>query len=111
MINEFYSDKTILLTGGTGFLGKPLIRYSFSLGKVVLEKILRSLPTIKKIYLAITPKVSLFGHVSTQSSSLYADVRTECRVRKISERNYGVINIRQAQTATGYEGIQALACK
>ena len=66
MINEFYSDKTILLTGGTGFLGIPLTQFHIFLGKVVLEKILRSLPTIKKIYLAITPKVSLLGHVSTQ---------------------------------------------
>ena len=49
MITEFYQDKTILLTGSTGFLGK-----------VVLEKILRSLPLVKCIYLAITPKVSSF---------------------------------------------------
>ena len=27
MINEFYLDKTILLTGGTGFLGIPLTQF------------------------------------------------------------------------------------
>lgn len=37
-----------------------------SLGKVVLEKILRSLPVVKTIYLAITPKVS--GHVTNSMS-------------------------------------------
>ena len=46
-LNEFYSGKTILLTGATGFLGK-----------VVLEKICRSLPVVKCIYVAVTPKVS-----------------------------------------------------
>ena len=25
MLNDFYKDKTILLTGGTGFLGKSFI--------------------------------------------------------------------------------------
>ena len=51
MLTNFYTGKTILLTGATGFLGK-----------VVLEKVLRSLPVVKTIYLAITPKVitSLF---------------------------------------------------
>ena len=47
MLKSFYEGKTILLTGATGFLGK-----------VVLEKIMRSLPGVKTIYLAISPKVS-----------------------------------------------------
>ena len=49
MLTEFYRDKTILLTGSTGFLGK-----------VVLEKLLRSLPIVKTIYLGIKPNVSLY---------------------------------------------------
>ena len=47
MLSDFYAGKTILLTGSTGFLGK-----------VVLEKILRSLSVVKTIYLAIKPKVT-----------------------------------------------------
>ena len=46
MLTEFYANKTILLTGSTGFLGK-----------VILEKVLRSLPVVKTIYLAIKPSV------------------------------------------------------
>jgi thioester reductase-like protein len=45
MIREFYKDKTILMTGCTGFVGK-----------VVLEKFLRTIPDFKKIYVLIRPK-------------------------------------------------------
>jgi len=45
MIKEFYKDKTIFLTGATGFLGK-----------VILEKFFRSLPEVKKIYILVRPK-------------------------------------------------------
>ena len=45
MIKEFYSGKTILLTGCSGFVGK-----------VVLEKFLRVLSSTKKIYILVRPK-------------------------------------------------------
>ncbi|XP_076277731.1 fatty acyl-CoA reductase wat [Lasioglossum baleicum] len=44
-IVEFYNGTTVLITGGTGFLGKLLI-----------EKLLRSCPDIKTIYMLIRPK-------------------------------------------------------
>jgi fatty acyl-CoA reductase len=44
-IREFYKGKTILLSGTTGFVGK-----------VILEKILRSLAYVKRIYVMIRPK-------------------------------------------------------
>lgn len=44
-ITSFYKDKTIFITGTTGFVGK-----------VVLEKILRSLGDFKKIYVMVRPK-------------------------------------------------------
>lgn len=39
-ISDFYADKTIFITGGTGFLGK-----------IVIEKLLRDCPLVKKIFL------------------------------------------------------------
>jgi len=45
MIKEFYKDKTIFLTGATGFLGK-----------VVLEKFFRSLKDIRRIFILVRPK-------------------------------------------------------
>jgi len=44
-IRHIYEGKVILITGCTGFLGK-----------VVLEKLLRSIPGIKKIYILVRPK-------------------------------------------------------
>jgi fatty acyl-CoA reductase len=46
-IQKFYENKTILLTGTTGFVGK-----------VVLEKLLRTCPKFKKIYLMVRSKKS-----------------------------------------------------
>lgn len=44
-IKNFYSAKSIFITGGTGFVGTCLI-----------EKLLRSCPDIKNIYLLMRPK-------------------------------------------------------
>jgi thioester reductase-like protein len=44
-VREFYSGKTILVTGTTGFVGKTL-----------LQKIIRSFTDIKRIYLLIRPR-------------------------------------------------------
>ncbi len=44
-IQEFFTGKTVLVTGATGFLGKALV-----------EKILRSLPSIHRLYLLVRPK-------------------------------------------------------
>jgi alcohol-forming fatty acyl-CoA reductase len=44
-IPEFYNGRSIFITGGTGFMGKVLV-----------EKLLRSCPGIKNIYLLIRPK-------------------------------------------------------
>ena len=42
MIRQFYQDRTILLTGGTGFYGQALT-----------AKILRYLPGIRRLYLIL----------------------------------------------------------
>ena len=47
-IANFYKDKVIFITGTTGFIGK-----------VVLEKLVRSCPDFKKIYIMVRPKKGL----------------------------------------------------
>jgi len=44
-VAEYYNGKTLFITGATGFMGK-----------VSIEKILRSLPGVKKIFMLIRPK-------------------------------------------------------
>ena len=44
-IRSFYDDKVIFITGGSGFLGK-----------VIIEKLLRSCPNLKKIYILLRSK-------------------------------------------------------
>jgi len=45
LISEFYRDRCIFITGATGFLGKVLV-----------EKLLRSCPKIKAIYVLMRAK-------------------------------------------------------
>lgn len=44
-IPEYYDDRTVFVTGATGFMGKVLI-----------EKLLRSCPGIKRIYILMRSK-------------------------------------------------------
>ncbi|CAL8339470.1 unnamed protein product [Arctogadus glacialis] len=47
MVADFYAGKNVLITGGTGFMGKVLV-----------EKLLRSCPGVKALYLLVRPKAS-----------------------------------------------------
>lgn len=47
-IREFYAGKTLLITGATGFVGK-----------VILEKILRTSPNFRQIYVMIREKPNM----------------------------------------------------
>lgn len=50
-ISEFYTNKSVFITGATGFIGKVLI-----------EKLLRSCPGIKTVYCLIRGKRGVEGH-------------------------------------------------
>ncbi|KAJ3651264.1 hypothetical protein Zmor_017314 [Zophobas morio] len=59
-IAEFYKDKTVFVTGATGFLGKLLV-----------EKLLRACPDIEAIYILVRPKKGEDEH--TRVDKLYSD--------------------------------------
>ena len=69
-IEQFYADKCVFLTGGTGFLGKILI-----------EKLLRSCSRLKKIYVLIRPNTS--SNPSKRLKELFS-----CEVFKRIRENY-----------------------
>ncbi|KAJ3612459.1 hypothetical protein NHX12_020734 [Muraenolepis orangiensis] len=46
-VADYYAGKSVLITGGTGFMGKVLV-----------EKLLRSCPGVKVIYLLVRPKAN-----------------------------------------------------
>lgn len=60
-VRDFYAGKNILITGVTEFLGSYHLYgsiFKLFLGKVILEKILRSIPDVGTIYLLIRSKVN-----------------------------------------------------
>lgn len=71
-IPEYYEGKNILLTGATGFLGK-----------VLLEKLLRSCPKVNSVYVLVRQKAGqtpqerveeiLSGKVSVEDDNLEGD--------------------------------------
>ncbi|KAL3270689.1 hypothetical protein HHI36_021217 [Cryptolaemus montrouzieri] len=68
-ISEFFQGKTVFITGGTGFMGK-----------VLLEKLLRSCPGVSKVYLLIRPKKGQNAHERLSEllcSPLFHTVRKE----------------------------------
>lgn len=54
-VGDFYAGKTVFITGGTGFMGK-----------VLLEKLLRSCHGVSRIYLLIRPKRGQNAHERLQ---------------------------------------------
>lgn len=62
----FYSNKIIFITGGTGFVGSSLV-----------EKLLRTCPDIKKIYLLIRGKKGKTA--DERLKEIYNDVVSETK--------------------------------
>lgn len=62
-IAEYYAGKNVLITGATGFMGKVLV-----------EKLLRSCPEVKALYLLVRPKAG-------QSMQQRVSDMMKCKVR------------------------------
>lgn len=69
-VKDFYAHKEIFITGGTGYLGK-----------VIIEKLLRSCPQLKRIFVLIRPKK---GHSSATRLNLFTGDQVFDRLRKES---------------------------
>lgn len=64
-ISEWYAGRSVLVTGATGFMGKVLV-----------EKLLRSCPKLRKIYILIRTKKGIAPDQRLQKEILNAEVRT-----------------------------------
>ena len=73
-IPEFFRDKVVLITGATGFLGKPLV-----------AKILTDLPDVKKIYLLIRSRTESNGKVYSAAGRLKNEVLTSSVFAKLRQ--------------------------
>lgn len=63
-IRKFYKDKTIFVTGGSGFMGK-----------VLLEKLLYSCPDLKEIMILMRPKR---GKTGAERVREFAQIPVSC---------------------------------
>lgn len=62
-VAEYYAGKSVLITGATGFMGKVLV-----------EKLLRSCPGVKALYVLVRPKAG-------QSMEQRVSDMMKCKVR------------------------------
>jgi len=67
-IKQFYTDKTIFLSGTTGFLGK-----------VVLEKLLRSTPGLKRVYVMVRAKKTVTIQQRLENEIFASEIFTRIR--------------------------------
>jgi fatty acyl-CoA reductase len=68
MLDEAYRGRAVLLTGGTGFLGTALV-----------EKMLRSLPTLERLYLLVRPSREKSAKERFEKDVLGADAFSRLR--------------------------------
>jgi fatty acyl-CoA reductase len=72
-IAQTFANKTVLLTGGTGFVGK-----------VLLEKLLRSCPAVGKVYVLVRSKKEKEPHLRLKEVFKDPVSTSSCCLRKLS---------------------------
>ncbi|MDP6776883.1 MAG: SDR family oxidoreductase [Candidatus Latescibacteria bacterium] len=75
-INEFLSGKTLFVTGSTGFVGKGLV-----------EKILRQVPDVGRIYLFIRPRSRTSGNPLDAEDRLRREILGSSAFSELRRRN------------------------
>ncbi|XP_014858169.1 PREDICTED: fatty acyl-CoA reductase 1-like [Poecilia mexicana] len=79
-IPEYYAGKSVLITGATGFMGKVLV-----------EKLLRSCPDVKALYILVRPKAgqSMKQRVSDMMKCKVTELRSGqcCRLFSANRRD------------------------
>jgi len=73
-IREYYADKELLVTGVTGLVGK-----------VLLEKILRDLPGVRRVHLLIRESVARNGRVVSPDERLQSEVLASSAFDRLRE--------------------------
>jgi len=69
-VRDYYSGKTILMTGGTGYIGK-----------IIIEKMIRSIPNIKRIYVMVRSKKDMTGQERIQKEIYDTLIFKECFIK------------------------------
>lgn len=74
-IQEYFTDKVLLLTGSTGLVGR-----------VLLEKILYDLPNVRRVYVIIRPKVTRSGEVISATERFRQDILGSSAFERLRRR-------------------------
>jgi fatty acyl-CoA reductase len=74
--STYYSDKTVLITGATGFVGK-----------VLLETILRTLPQVERIYLLLRPRRDKGGRPRSAADTLQEEILSSSAFDSLRQRH------------------------
>src|ERR687886_259633 len=101
MLDEAYRGKNVLVTGGTGFLGMALV-----------EKMLRSLPSLNRLYLLIRPSREKGAKERFESdvlgSSVFLRLREELGSR-FEERIADKVRVLEGDVHADHLGLDAEA--
>jgi nucleoside-diphosphate-sugar epimerase len=91
--SSYYSGKTILITGVTGFVGK-----------VLLETILRTLPEVERIHLLIRPRRDEHGRSRTAAATLQKEVLSSSAFDTLRQRSASSLDADVAARVTAVAG-------